>query len=294
MSGGDLYCDRRLSEALILSGIIQAFDIPASAIWIGPEYGWIGVPTAPEDGFELFCFYREHGDGDFFFHLDITVRTADSPHAYVDRRRLSRFCAAAGCRGLTSDESPNPYQWLLADETGALWVVNLYAYALDDLDSPAMIIHPEGTTRIGGLLFHHPHAPDQLAEVFAGALAMPRSAVGINLNYPWPADIVMNLDLYPSRDPNFPIGVAVAHRTPVPWKPDREAAEDWVRLARYVCQWLGCAATVGHAGLSQWIRTPTGSAYENELVTITAAGRVERGIFSCSVAWLPRPPAPQG
>ncbi len=126
MSWQDIVVNRILSDEEIKAGLCHIFKISYSEIMITEE-----VPEEPlSPNIKVLC-EKSETEGDFTTLLSVYVRDEkleDSDVLYS----VGQFCEKLGCLCLITDNSVNPYLWILVDDTKKFEKVYLDTDKLDD------------------------------------------------------------------------------------------------------------------------------------------------------------------
>jgi len=104
--------DRQLSNNELEVLLATAFGINAGDILIFNEGDW---PTSVSDNIRLICD-AHHKGGEFSRYVSLYLQDY-SLEPLNDNKLIPRICGIAHCRALISDDSVNPYSWILVDSS---------------------------------------------------------------------------------------------------------------------------------------------------------------------------------
>ncbi|HYF64089.1 MAG TPA: hypothetical protein VD886_14805 [Herpetosiphonaceae bacterium] len=251
MPGGDIYCDRELSRDEVLAGLAAAFGIGERDIAL--IYGMASHEADSATLDEIFnkpsfCFASRWGSGDFFFNIEINTSLGDPAESYLDRSLVGRFCAAVGCRGLTSDDTANPYRWLLADERGELSAVTLDATLLDDGEAPGMSINWDGYDYFGGLTIDRPLEEAAIKSGIGASVGLPAELIAVvfgnvlnSQQINWQPRPQLVVEYVPTANDAGTFWLGLYRRSGYAWHPKARRAALWQAYGREFAARVGCA-----------------------------------------------------
>jgi hypothetical protein len=121
----DFLVDRVLTGEEISRGVSHAFGVSPHAVLVVPALGPIDLP----DGIRILVAAREVS-GDFRMYISVVPqwRPLDVGDEFSVVVQLARFW---GCLCLVSDDSINPYRWIVVDAQGRRSPVALDVEELD-------------------------------------------------------------------------------------------------------------------------------------------------------------------
>src|SRR5688572_15116065 len=109
----EILITRDVSEQEIAAALASVFNFPQHRVLVVADLGtYAGTLT---DDIGIRCERRPVA-GDFVLHLSIYLRDADFEQfveAHEDVVLVGRMCRIWDCAALVSDDSVNPYSWLL-------------------------------------------------------------------------------------------------------------------------------------------------------------------------------------
>jgi len=110
MNWQDILVNRILSDEEIKAGLCHIFNIHYSEIMITEE-----VPVEPlSPNIKVLC-EKSETEGDFTTLLSVYVRDENLEDSDV-LYSVGRFCKKLGCLCLITDNSVNPYSWILLND----------------------------------------------------------------------------------------------------------------------------------------------------------------------------------
>lgn len=119
----DLHLEGEPSRASIRRALAEAFGLDEEGIILVAEVCELPVPSAST----VACVVRGRG-GQFRVSLEIYP---GGPTELAEPEFARRVCRQLGCRCLISDDSINPYRWLLVTGTAEPQPVHVSARSLD-------------------------------------------------------------------------------------------------------------------------------------------------------------------
>ena len=131
----DLHLEGEPSPAEIRQALARAFGLDDERIRLVPEVCELPVPSPST----VACVVHSRG-GQFRVSLEIYP---GEPTAVPEAEFASRVCRELGCRCLISDDSLNPYRWLLVTAEAEPQPVQVSPLHLDD--DLAFVLEPSGS-----------------------------------------------------------------------------------------------------------------------------------------------------
>lgn len=139
----DILITRDVPEREIAAALATVFGIPEDRVLVIADLGtYTGKVT---DDIGIVCDRRPVA-GDFVLHLSISLRD-DEFEQFVEAHEVGvlvgRMCRIWSCAALVSDDSVNPYSWLLVRGPDDIQPVHVDAETLDDTDAWVLASVPE-------------------------------------------------------------------------------------------------------------------------------------------------------
>jgi hypothetical protein len=139
----DILITRDVSEREIAAALAIVFSFPEDRMLVVADL--ITYEGAVTDDIGIVC-ERRPAAGDFVLHLSIALRDDDFEEfvrAHDDLDLIGRLCQIWDCAALVSDDSVNPYSWLLVRGPDDIQPVHVDAESLDDEDTWVLTSVPE-------------------------------------------------------------------------------------------------------------------------------------------------------
>jgi len=139
----DILISREVAEPDIAAALASVFGIDADRVLVIDDLGTYDGDVT--DGIGILCERRPVA-GDFVLSLTIFLRD-DVLEAFAEAHEVGvlvgRMCLIWDCAALVSDDSLNPYSWLLVRGPDDIQPVHVNAETLDDDDAWVLASVPE-------------------------------------------------------------------------------------------------------------------------------------------------------
>ncbi|MHB2018749.1 MAG: hypothetical protein ACYCW6_17510, partial [Candidatus Xenobia bacterium] len=126
MTGTDIFLAASVTPNGLLATLAEVFGVPPDEVWVGTQdelrARW---QRSDAHAVRVLCVHAALSGGEFPCSLEIDCMRP------VDRTEVSQLCRRLGVAGLITDETSDPYTWILADAVGMLWQVAVEPDALD-------------------------------------------------------------------------------------------------------------------------------------------------------------------
>lgn len=139
----DILITRDVPEQEIAAALASVFNFPQHQVLVVADLGTYAGELTDDIGIR--CERRPVG-GDFVLSLSIYLRDADFEQfvaAHDDVDLVGRMCRMWDCAALVSDDSIDPYSWLLVRGPDDIQPVQIDSEILDDDDAWVLASVPE-------------------------------------------------------------------------------------------------------------------------------------------------------
>lgn len=246
--------DRLIPVDELRAWLMAAYGVPVESVAVCEDYG--ALDRQPP----VIARMRRESQGAFPVALEVFNEFGDNDRVEFYAPRIQALCRHFGLRAVISDESPDPYAWVLVDERGDCSWVEVDTEALDERSE--IVVRGPCAASHGSIATIEPMHESSVVAAVAMACHVEERQVVVET---WTEE---RREGGVSADGTYAI-VGTAHyrhfaqvrllRDSRPWRPQRDAAREWIEQGIHVARRLGVSLCIHHEAFGRTRNIPGGS-----------------------------------